>query len=147
MSPSARRAAIDRWIVSLNPLFAVITERAKSLKLGDPKLEVGPAFLKRTSIAEADKIRRGLVWWIPGKGNCGFHVDFQKGGTCVEAWTGKDRRVSLWINGKVTEKGLKNDLKVALVAAGLTDLARTEALRDSLFSARNQKGNKALDEA
>lgn len=146
-SPSARRAVIDRWIVSLTPLFTIISARAKGLKLGDPALEVGPNFMKHTSPGESDKIRRGAVWWVKGKGNCGFHVDFEKGGVRIEAWTGKDRHVSVWVAGKVTEDGLKEDLKMVLSAAGLTDLAHTEDVRASLFPGRVLKGRNALDEA
>lgn len=145
-SPSSRRAAVDRWIASLNPFFAVITTRAKNLKLGEPDLQVGPAFIKKTSAFDPDKIRAGAVWWVNGTGNVGFHVDFHKGGTRIEAWTGKSRRGTLWIAGKLTEDCLKKDLKVVMVSAGLTDLARTEEVRNSLFSARYPQGKPALDQ-
>ena len=146
-SPSSRRAAIDRWVASLNPMFVVIQARVKAMKLGDPALEVGPSFIKKASAFEADKVRRGAVWWVPGTGNVGFHVDFMQGGVRIEAWTGRERRVSAWIAGKVTDDGLKKDLGVVLVCAGLTDLARTEEVRNSLFSAQNRKGRNALEEA
>lgn len=140
-SPSGRRAAIDRWIASLTPMFSVIQARAKMLKLGAPSLEVGPAFIKKGSVTDPDKVRRGSVWWVPDVGNVGFHVDFMHGGVRIEAWTGKDRRASVWIAGKVTEDCLKKDLKVVLIAAGLTNLSGTEEVRASLFSGRNQKSS------
>lgn len=84
------------------------------------------------------RIRKGVVWFVSGK-NCGFHVDFCSGGIEIEAWTGSDRRTKAWISGKVTEATFKKDLTVCLVAAGLTDLARTEEVRAQLFTpkARN----------
>src|SRR4051812_27790783 len=86
-----------------------------------------------------DRIRKGAVWFVKGR-NCGFHVDFCANGmTHIEAWVGGDRRISTWISGSVTHASMKKDLGVCLAAAGLTDLARTEEVRDQLFSrtARN----------
>lgn len=145
-SPSSRRAMVDRWIVSLRPLFTIVAAGAAGLGLGTPTLEVGPSFLKKSNAFDADRVRRGSVWWIKGVGNVGFHVDFSKGGVRIEAWTGKDRHASVWISGKITEDTLARDLKVVLIAAGLTDMVRTEKVRASLMSARNRKGKKALDE-
>jgi hypothetical protein len=78
------------------------------------------------------------VWWINER-NCGFHVDFYSGGIHIEAWTGRERKTSTSISGKVTESTLKKDLTVCLVAAGLTDLARTEEVRANLFTRTAKK--------
>lgn len=137
MIPEAtRRAKAARWIASLNPLLQVFNAKVDQLGLGEPRLNNGPAFLpgKRFEDLAGDRIRRGAVWFVGGR-NCGFHVDFcANGQTHIEAWTGGDRRSSTWICGSVTEGSLKRDLTVCLVAAGLTDLARTEEVRANLFS-------------
>lgn len=133
--PASRRAKADRWIISLTPFFQVINTRVDLLKLGEPALNVGPAFMgkERFDDGNGDRVRRGAVWWIKGHGNCGFHVDFSAAGIEIEAWTGKERRTTTWIAGKASEVTLKKDLTVCLVAAGLTDLARTQDVRDQLF--------------
>lgn len=137
MIPEAsRRARASRWIATLNPLLKVINYKASCIGLGEPRLSTGPAFLPRKHFDDqaGDRIRRGAVWWVGGR-NCGFHVDFcSNGQTHIEAWTGGERKTSTWISGSVTEASLKRDLTVCLVAAGLTDLARTEEVRDQLFS-------------
>jgi hypothetical protein len=132
---AARRVKVDRWIISLVPFFAVINARVDVLKLGDPGVDVGPTFMGGDRFPDGrDRIRRGAVWWIKGHGNCGFHVDFHAEGIEIEAWTGKERRTTTCISGKVSEATLKRDLTVSLVAAGLTDLARTEEVRAELFT-------------
>lgn len=133
---AARRAKASRWIASLTPLLNVFNTKVAQLGLGTPRIESGPAFLpgKRFEDLAGDRIRRGAVWFVAAR-NCGFHVDFcANGATHIEAWTGGDRVISTWINGKVTEQSLKKDLTVCLVAAGLTDLARTEEVRAQLFN-------------
>lgn len=132
---------MTRWVSALTPLITVIGLKAEQLGLGKPRLEVGPCFLPRNQFEDqaGDRIRKGAVWFVGGR-NCGFHVDFcESSRTHIEAWTGGDRRTSTWIAGSVTEISLKRDLSVCLVAAGLTDLARTEHVRADLFSrtARN----------
>lgn len=129
MTPSTRRSRIDRWIVSLHPMFTVIQDRVKALKLGDPRVSYGPTFMTRDSPAATDKVRRGAVWFIGGI-QTGFHVDFHLSGLHIEAWSGKDRRVSVWIAGTYTEQSLKKDLNLALAASGLTELARTHEVRN-----------------
>jgi len=132
----ARRAKALRWVASLSPMFDVISMKIPMLGLGEPRLEVGPTLLPREHFEDqgGDRIRRGAVWFVGGR-NCGFHVDFcSNGSTHIEAWTGGDRKTSTWITGDVTEISLKRDLTVCLVAAGLTDLARTEDVRAQLFS-------------
>lgn len=126
----SNRAKVDRWIAKLTPMFEVITSRINMLNLGQAH-GLGPLVIRSGS--KVERIRKGAVWFVSGK-NCGFHVDFCSGGVEIEAWTGSDRRSRLWISGKVTEVGLKKDLTVLLVAAGLTDLARTEQVRENLFS-------------
>lgn len=131
-----RRARVTRWVTSLTPLINVIGFKAQHLGLGEPRLEVGPSFLPRSQFEDqaGDRIRKGAVWFVSGR-NCGFHVDFcESGRTHIEAWTGGDRSTSTWIAGSVTEASLKKDLSVCLVAAGLTDLARTDQVRAELFS-------------
>lgn len=138
-SAAARRAKADRWIASLNPLFDVINSRIMAAKFGQPGLNVGPTFMAGDRFDDGrDRIRRGAVWWIKGQ-NCGFHVDFSFAGIEIEAWTGKDRRSTTWISGKVSEVTLKKDLTVCMVAAGLTDLARTEHVRGQLFTRTAKK--------
>jgi len=132
--PSSKRVRVDRWIASLTPLFDIINEKIQLLHLGSPDASVGPAFMRKELFDDGgDRIRKGAVWWVQGK-NCGFHVDFFAGGIEIAAWTGRDRRTSTWISGKVTEPTLRRDLTVCFVAAGLTDLARTEQVRADLFS-------------
>lgn len=121
---------MDRWIASLTPFFDVINTKTSMLGLGEPGMKVGPTLMSEGGGA---RIRKGAVWWINDR-NCGFHVDFFSGGIHIEAWTGRDRKTSTWISGKVTGATLKRDLTVCLVAAGLTDLSRTEHLRDNLFT-------------
>jgi hypothetical protein len=130
-----RRARAVRWMVSLSPMFKVISTKANSLGLGKPRLESGPTLLSRKNFDDlaGDRIRKGAVWFV-GDRNCGFHVDFcANGQTHIEAWTGGERKTSTWISGDVSELSLKRDLTVCLVAAGLTDLARTEEVRARLF--------------
>lgn len=133
--PSGRRATADRWIASLQPMFDVIVTRTRKLKLGAPRLEVGPTYITKES---GDRIRKGAVWFIGGK-NTGFHVDFLPAGIHIEAWQGKERHASVWISGKVTEATLRKDLNVVLIAAGLPDLARTEEVRRHLFPTTKAK--------
>lgn len=137
--PQNRRGQIDRWIVGLSPLLDVIKYKIEKLRLGAPAMDFGPTYLPK-DIPEfgPEKIRRGATWYHNGV-RSGFHVDFLHAGLRIKAYTGKDRDVTAWIHGKVTEASLKKDLGVCLVAAGLTDLARTEQVRDELFSrtARN----------
>lgn len=131
-----RRARNARWAASLNPLFAVITFKADQLGLNAPRGDVGPTLLPGKHFVDqaGDRIRRGSVWFI-GDRSCGFHVDFCTTGKIhIEAWTGGERTTSTWIAGKVSETSLKRDLTVCLVAAGLTDLARTEEVRAQLFT-------------
>lgn len=131
-----RRAKATRWIVSLNPMFTVINSRMERLGLGAPRVETGPTFLPRSRFEDVagDRIRRGAVW-VVGDRSCGFHVDFcAENRIHIEAWTGGERRTSTWISGDVTESSLRRDLGVCLVAAGLTDLARTEEFRSQLFT-------------
>lgn len=133
---AARRARASRWVASLNPLLAVVVKKAHCIGLGEPRLLSGPTFLPRKHFEDmaGDRIRKGAVWFVKGIGNCGFHVDFcSSGQTHIEAWTSGERRTSTWIAGSVTEQTLRRDLSVCLVAAGLTDLARTEEVRDQLF--------------
>lgn len=130
-----------RWIISLNPFMDIINSKMNKLGLGKPRLEVGPSWMPRERFEDSggDRVRKGAVWFVGGR-NCGFHVDFCASGQLhIEAWIGGDRRISTWISGDVTETTLKKDLGVCLAAAGLTDLARTEEVRDHLFSrtARN----------
>lgn len=117
-------------------MFAVITKKIVGLKLGDPRLEVGPTLIKKQ--LSGDRIRKGAVWFLAGK-NTGFHVDFLPSGVHIEAWQGKERHASVWISGKVTEATLGKDLSVVLVAAGLPDLARTEEVRRHLFPTTKAK--------
>lgn len=142
MIPEAsRRAKAARWIISLTPLLNVCTAKVTQLGLGEPRLDPGPTFLpgKRFEDLAGDRIRRAAVWFVGGR-NCGFHVDFCANGvTHIEAWVGGDRRTSTWISGSVTEASLKKDLTVSLVAAGLTDLARTEEVRAQLFNRTARK--------
>lgn len=138
----ARRAKANRWVNSLSPLLQVIVKKAHNMGLGEPRLESGPTFLPRKHFEDlaGDRIRKGAVWFVKGIGNCGFHVDFcSNGQTHIEAWTSGERRTSTWISGSVTEHTLRRDLSVCLVAAGLTDLARTEEVRDQLFKKRSAK--------
>jgi hypothetical protein len=128
--PAARRARIDRWIISLNPMFEVIAKKVQSLKLGEPRLQCGPTFMDNAS-PSPEKIRRGAVWFV-GETQTGFHVDFMRTGVHIEAWSGKDRRVSVWVAGAYTESTLKKDLTLALAASGLTELARTSEVRNIL---------------
>lgn len=123
----------------MQPLFDVISTKVVTLKLGEPRLEVGPTYITKDFASSGDRIRKGAVWWIAGK-NTGFHVDFLSAGVHIEAWQGKERHASVWISGKVTEATLRKDLSVVLVAAGLTDLARTESVRERLFPATKAKG-------
>lgn len=130
--PVSRRARIDRWIISLTPCFDVINQKVKTLKLGEPRLELGPTFMPRgESSCGTERIRRGAVWYLHGV-QTGFHVDFHSAGLHIEAWSGKDRTVSLWVAGAYTEESLKKDLSVTLAASGLTDLARTTQVRKFL---------------
>lgn len=128
MIARSRRAKVDRWIASLTPYFDVIATKTVMLGLGDPGMTVGPTLMTEGGA----HIRKGAVWWISER-NCGFHVDFFTAGIHVEAWTGRERKTSTRIVGKVTENTLKKDLTVCLVAAGLTDLARTDEVRAQLF--------------
>lgn len=133
---AARRNRAVRWIVSLDPLLQVCVRRAKRLGLGEPRLESGPTFLPRRYFEDlaGDRIRKGAVWFINSV-NCGFHVDFCANKmTHIEAWQGGERRVSCWISGEMTEQVLNRELSLCLAAAGLTDLARTEEVRATLFS-------------
>lgn len=128
-------------MAALNPMFCVIATKCARLGLGDPRLEVGPTFMPREHFEDmaGNRIRKGAVWFVGGR-NCGFHVDFcSNGQTHIEAWTGGDRRTSTWISGDVSEMSLKKDLTVCLVAAGLTDLARTEEVRAQLFTRTAKK--------
>lgn len=129
--PSARRTRIDRWIVSLNPMFEVITTKVRNLKLGEPRLQYGPTFMAKDTTTQPERIRRGAVWFLGGT-QTGFHVDFMTNGLHIEAWSGKDRRVSVWVAGDYTEATLKKDLTLVLAASGLTDLARTSEVRNIL---------------
>ncbi len=124
-----RRTNADRWIVSLNPFFRVITSKIKAADLGHPRVEVGPTYIHKEIPSGQDFIRRGAVWFVSGL-NVGFHVDFYPSGVHIEAWQGKERRVSVWIAGEYTERTLGRDLSVSMVAAGLTDLARTAEVRN-----------------
>lgn len=117
-------------------MFDIISTKVAGLKLGDPRLEVGPTLIKKT--LGADRIRKGAVWFLAGK-NTGFHVDFLPAGIHIEAWQGKERHASVWISGKVTEATLRKDLNVVLIAAGLPDLARTEEVRRHLFPTTKAK--------
>lgn len=135
MIARTRRAKVDRWIASLTPFFDVIAAKQKMLSIGEPGLTVGPTLMHD---GPGPCIRKGAVWWINDR-NCGFHVDFYSGGIHIEAWTGRDRKTSTSISGKVTESTLKKDLTVCLVAAGLTDLARTEEVRANLFTRTAKK--------
>lgn len=119
----------------MNPFFEVINVKISCLGLGAPRLEVGPTLMPAAHFDDCggDRIRRGAVWFVGGR-NCGFHVDFCASSMHIEAWTGGDRRTSTWITGDVSELSLKKDLTVCLVAAGLTGLARTEEVRDQLFT-------------
>lgn len=131
-----RRAKATRWIVSLNPMFVIINKRMERLGLGTPRVETGPTFLPRSRFHDhaGDRIRRGAIWYV-GERNCGFHVDFcAENRIHIEAWTGGERHTSTWISGDVSEASLNRDLAVCLVAAGLTDLAKTEEVRAQLFS-------------
>ncbi len=137
--PPSRRTAIDRWIIGLTPLFAVVTERTEALCLGEPSASFGPSLMgKHLFDGRGDRIRKGAVWWIEGK-NCGFHVDFLRQGIRVEAWIGTERRVSADLVGKVSEASLTRDLTVCMEAAGLTDLARTDEVRRQLFKQREAR--------
>jgi hypothetical protein len=104
----------------------VIRTKVGSLGLGAP-IYVGPQFMPRArfgDMAAGDRIRTGAVWIIGGH-NCGFHVDFcENGQVHIEAWTGKLRKISIWICTATTVDTLRKDLTVSLVAAGLTGLAR-----------------------
>ncbi len=125
----------------MTPFLEVINSKTILLGLGTPQAEVGPTFMASNRFEDCggDRIRKGAVWFVSGR-NCGFHVDFCASGQIhIEAWTGKERSTSTWIKGSVTEGTLKKDLTVCLVAAGLTDLARTEEVRADLFKkkARN----------
>ncbi len=136
----ARTRAV-RWIISLNPLIKVIETKAGGLGLGEAQADMGPTLMPRKHFEDqaGDRIRKGAVWFVGGR-NCGFYVDFcANGQTHIAAWTGKDRKTSTWISGAVTELTLKKDLTVSLVAAGLTDLARTEEVRAELFRAKAKK--------
>ncbi len=126
-----RRANADRWIISLRPFFDVVADKASSLKIGEPRVTVGPVLMPKTVPSGKDKIRRGAVWFVAGN-NVGFHVDFYPSGLHIEAWSGKDRQVSVWIAGEFTETTLKKDLSVVLVAAGLTGLRGTDEVRHLL---------------
>lgn len=130
-----RRGAVDRWIISLSPMFSVINNKVKNLKLGEPRLEVGPTLMHKDIPTGQNKIRRGAIWFISGR-QVGFHVDFYPSGLHIEAWSGKERRVSVWIAGEFTESTLKRDLSVSLVAAGLTDLAQTDEVRHLLAGSK-----------
>jgi len=130
-----------RWIIALNPYLDVVNAKTAKLGLGEPRLQVGPAYLPRERFEDSggDRIRKGAVWFVGGR-NCGFHVDFCANGyTHIEAWVGGDRRISSWISGSSTENSLKKDLGVCLAAAGLTDLARTEEVRTQLFQGSAKK--------
>lgn len=125
-----------RRITALKPLIDVVNFKMTKIGLGDPSLEVGPAWMPRERFVDSggDRVRKGAVWFVHGR-NCGFHVDFCASGQLhIEAWIGGDRRISTWIAGSVSEASLKKDLGVCLAAAGLTDLARTEEVRAQLFS-------------
>ncbi len=126
MNKLSRRAAAERWIISLTPFLKVITTKVKNLKLGEPRVNVGPRLIPKEVPSGQDKIRRGAVWFIDAR-NVGFHVDFYKAGLHIEAWSGKDRRVSVWLAGEFTETTLKKDLNAALAAAGITP---RQAVRD-----------------
>lgn len=125
----SRRARIDRFIVSLTPMFKVIAIKMNKLNLGEPRLMIGPTLLPRESPIGPERIRRGAVWYLKGNVQCGFHVDFAAAGLHIEAWTGQDRRVSVWIAGEYSQASLGKDLGLALAASGLTDLAASSALR------------------
>lgn len=136
MTKLTRRAKAARWIINLHPLLSVVETKVHKVGLGEPRLETGPAWLPREHFEDqgGDRIRKGAVWFVTGR-NCGFHVDFCANGLLhIEAWVGGDRRTSTWISGGVTEHSLRKDLGVVLAAAGLTDLARTEEVRTTLFS-------------
>ncbi len=129
MIARARRIAADRRIVALSRFLAVVESKVSTLRLPEP-CQVGPTFMsKKYPGATETWIRRGAVWVIGGR-NVGFHVDFYSAGLDIEAWSGKDRRVSVWIAGEYTEVTLKRDLTVSLVAAGLTDLTHSAEVRD-----------------
>lgn len=152
MNALTRRARIDRWIASLTPYFDVISLKARSLRLGEPRIEGGPTYLDVDKPGDTlvrprlPRIRKSVVWFIDGA-NVGFHVDFYLAGIHIEAWTGKDRHASLWIAGKVSEKSLKKDLTTVLASAGLNDLARTDEFRATFFHGRHRKEQAPLDKA
>ncbi len=135
--PSTRRAATDRLIVSLQPMFDVISARTQRLRLGEPRITSGPMVMRREHFdfgTGGDRVRKGAVWFINGQ-NTGFHVDFFPQGLCIEAWQGRERHVKVSIAGKVTEDLLGKELALVFAAAGLTDLARTDEVRAQLFTA------------
>lgn len=135
MIARARRIAADRRIVALGRFLAVIDSKVTTLKLPEP-CQVGPTFMsKKFPGATETWIRRGAVWFVSGL-NVGFHVDFYSTGLHIEAWSGKDRRVSVWIAGEYTEATLKRDLTVSMVAAGLTDLTHTAEVRNIVTGKR-----------
>lgn len=111
---SARRTAIDRWIISLNPLLSVITKRIRTV--GETAIEIGPAFIDGHGMTK-DRIRRGAVW-PERSNNKGFHVDFGTDGIIYKAWVA-ERHASLEVAGKATEATVERDLRGIFNLVGL----------------------------
>lgn len=111
---SARRTAIDRWIISLHPMFSVITKRIQTV--GETPIEIGPTFIDGHGLAK-DRIRRGAVW-PERSNNKGFHVDFGADGIIYKAWVA-ERHASLEVAGKATEATVERDLRGIFNLVGL----------------------------
>lgn len=121
---SARRTAIDRWIIGLTPLVNAVASVVSGLSVGEPRVSIGPAFMgKHLFDGGGDRIRKGAVWWIKDLGNCGFHVDFLKpGGVIIESWTGRESQIRAAFGSPLTPVALARSLGDCLSLSGLADL-------------------------
>lgn len=128
LPPSGRFVSavdIEAWIDRQRPLIAVADAAVTACGLGEPRLQVGPRFLRRDGDAPAH-LRRGAVWFVPWEGgmrNIGFRVDLYGVGYRVRCW-GPLRTVSV-DSRVVSSVALANDLWASLVSA---DVAQTSEL-------------------
>lgn len=116
---------IEAWIDRQAAFLAVADAAIPAVRLGEPKVKVGPRFYHREGSVPAH-LRIGAVWFTPD--TVGFRVDLFGAGTRIKAFT-RNRTVMIDCN-LLSPAALAGDLWSALQIAEVTLTDELPLIRD-----------------
>lgn len=117
-----RRQEIVAWMASLKPAFELVDSIVAEQGWPACHQRVGPACIRGQKLAD-DYIRISHIW-IVSDNKVGFRIDFYRGRTAIEVWSGR-RAVRITVTGYDPDQ-LRQDLTDSFANVDLTAAIRDD---------------------